>query len=109
MTGQTTARAAGGSELAVAWVRYGSSANNPKIPIVFEDGMTWAQWQGSEYYLYYMDTYSKYSFGLSFSATSNRITCMWMAAQNSLWDPDNLRYVDRNDPIRAGLIYNTTT
>ena len=110
MTGRTTARAAGGSELAVAWVRYGSSANNAKFPIVFEEGMTWAQWGQSEYYLYYDDDRSGYQFGLNPNITTwTRVSCYWISGVNTVWDRDNSKYAEQNGPIRAGVTYTTTT
>lgn len=107
MTGRTTARAAGGSELAVAWVRHGSGA---KIPIVFEDGMTWAQWGQSEYYLYFEDSRTGYEFGLNPNiSTWDKVSCYWISGGNTLWDADNSEYAYKNDLIRAGVIYTTTT
>ena len=110
MTGESNAKRGGGSNLAVAWVSRGSLANSAKFPIVFEEGMTWAQWGQSEYYLYYDDDRSGYQFGLNPNITAwTRVSCYWISGSNTVLDKDNSKYAEQNDPIRAGVTYTTTT
>ena len=67
MTGRTTARAAGGSELAVAWVELSTTT---VIPFVFEPGMTWSEYVRSGYRLYSLNDSTLNRFGLTISGTS---------------------------------------
>lgn len=108
MTGQTTARAAGGSELAVAWVQM-SGLTEP-VTVLFEPGMTWEQYVNSEYVVHAVQSGSatprKFGFEIGggqvkFSAMSPGYTYVSYTAWGSP--------LNSSDQIEANHTYGETT
>ena len=110
MTGQTTARAAGGSELAVAWVKYVNEGL--EMVIAFEEGMTWEQWLNSDYHLYCEVNNGADAFGIKLHQLYG-LACYWLAdglgvTVNFVYDSEIGQQPSTSDIIKPGFTYTTT-
>ena len=102
MTGQTTARAAGGgSSLKTAFV----SSHQTLVPVVFEEGTTWRGYINSDYRLYYSG--SGGTFGVAGDAMASRVMMYWINGVNYV--SENYSTVDLDAQIKPDFTYDTTT